>query len=64
MTSRSYSNPPSVLEVQPESLHQRIGLIFGSSEEVERIEAYHREEPHETYRSPLFGKRGLFAVAD
>jgi fructose-1,6-bisphosphatase I/sedoheptulose-1,7-bisphosphatase len=53
-----------VLDVQPESLHQRIGFIFGSSEEVERIEAYYREEPHETYRSPLFGKRGLFAIAD
>jgi hypothetical protein len=26
-----------VLEVQPESLHQRVGFIFGSSEEVERI---------------------------
>jgi fructose-1,6-bisphosphatase I/sedoheptulose-1,7-bisphosphatase len=53
-----------VLDVQPESLHQRIGFIFGSSQEVERIEAYHRDEPLETYRAPLFGKRGLFAVAD
>jgi fructose-1,6-bisphosphatase I / sedoheptulose-1,7-bisphosphatase len=51
-----------VLEVRPESLHQRIGLIFGSAEEVERIETYHREEPADTYQSPLFGKRGLFAT--
>ncbi|MBP6223460.1 MAG: class 1 fructose-bisphosphatase [Rhizobacter sp.] len=53
-----------LLDVQPESLHQRIGFVFGSSDEVERIETYHREEPAETYSSPLFGKRGLFAAAD
>ncbi len=51
-----------MLEVKPESLHQRIGFIFGSSEEVSRIEAYHHEEPQDTYQSPLFGKRGLFAT--
>ncbi len=52
-----------LMQVQPESLHQRIGFVFGSSEEVERIEAYHHEEPQDTYSSPLFGKRGLFAQA-
>ena len=51
-----------MLEVQPEALHQRIGFIFGSSEEVSRIEGYHHEEPQDTYKSPLFGKRGLFAT--
>jgi len=51
-------------EVQPESLHQRIGLVFGSAEEVERIERYHNEVPQDTYRSPLFGSRGLFSTAD
>jgi fructose-1,6-bisphosphatase I/sedoheptulose-1,7-bisphosphatase len=51
-----------MLEVQPDSLHQRIGFIFGSSEEVSRIEGYHHEEPQDTYASPLFGKRGLFAA--
>ena len=49
-----------LLEVQPESLHQRIGLIFGSSDEVDRIQDYHHGEPPDTYSSPLFGKRGLF----
>lgn len=53
-----------LLEVQPQSLHQRIGFVFGSADEVSRIEGYHREEPRETYNSPLFGKRGLFAAAD
>ncbi|WP_298830705.1 class 1 fructose-bisphosphatase [uncultured Piscinibacter sp.] len=51
-----------MLEVQPESIHQRIGFIFGSSEEVSRIEGYHHEEPQDTFKSPLFGKRGLFAT--
>lgn len=51
-----------LMEVQPESLHQRIGFVFGSMEEVSRIEAYHREVPKDSYSSPLFGYRGLFAT--
>jgi fructose-1,6-bisphosphatase I/sedoheptulose-1,7-bisphosphatase len=52
-----------LMAVEPESIHQRIGLVFGSSEEVARVEAYHAEEPQDTYQAPLFGKRGLFANA-
>ena len=52
------------LEVRPEALHQRIGLVFGSADEVERIERYHAAEPPDTYSSPLFGRRGLFAEVD
>ena len=33
-----------LLQTQPEGLHQRIGFVFGSADEVERIEAYHGEE--------------------
>jgi fructose-1,6-bisphosphatase I len=33
-----------MLEVQPTALHQRVPLIFGSRNEVERIERYHREK--------------------
>jgi len=50
-----------LMDTQPESLHQRIGFVFGSKNEVSRIEDYHRDEPHEAYDSPLFGHRGLFA---
>lgn len=32
------------MDVAPESLHQRIGFVFGSRDEVERIERYHRED--------------------
>ncbi len=53
-----------LLDVQPESLHQRIGFVFGSAEEVKRIEGYHHEPPPDTYRSPLFAERGLFASFD
>ena len=53
-----------LMDVQPESLHQRIGFMFGSSQEVDRIVGYHHEEPQDTYTSPLFGRRGLFAQAD
>ncbi len=51
-----------LLEVEPTALHQRIGFVFGSAQEVARIEQYHRDEPLDTYQSPLFGKRGLFAA--
>jgi fructose-1,6-bisphosphatase I / sedoheptulose-1,7-bisphosphatase len=61
---RASSGQQRLMDVQPDALHQRIGFVFGSSEEVERIESYHREEPHDTYSSPLFGKRGLFAQVD
>jgi len=61
---RASTGHARLMEVQPESLHQRIGLVFGSAEEVERIERYHNEAPQDTYRSPLFGSRGLFSTAD
>ncbi len=51
-----------MLQVQPESTHQRIGFVFGSREEVERIEHYHAETPAAAGGSdtPLFNARGLF----
>lgn len=49
-----------MLDVEPEALHQRIGLVFGSINEVERIERYHRENNTRQYDAPLFAARGLF----
>jgi fructose-1,6-bisphosphatase I / sedoheptulose-1,7-bisphosphatase len=49
-----------ILDFAPEALHQRIGLIFGSANEVERIEQYHRDHNQREYDAPLFGARGLF----
>jgi fructose-1,6-bisphosphatase I/sedoheptulose-1,7-bisphosphatase len=52
------------MELEPTSLHQRTGYVFGSSDEVARIERYHHEDPGQAYDSPLFGRRGLFAAPD
>lgn len=57
---RSTSGYHDILDVAPTSLHQRIGLIFGSRNEVDRIEQYHRLYNERQYDAPLFGERGLF----
>lgn len=49
-----------ILDVVPEEFHQRIGFIFGSSEEVRYVEKLHRELPAHDHASPLFQARGLF----
>jgi fructose-1,6-bisphosphatase I / sedoheptulose-1,7-bisphosphatase len=52
-----------VLDLQPESLHQRVPVILGSRNEVERIERYHDEYAKgidRPYNSPLFNERSLF----
>ena len=43
----------------PSDIDQQIGLIFGSREEVNRIEEYHQQTA-DKYDAPLFGDRGLF----
>lgn len=49
-----------ILDIQPSILHQRIPLVFGSRDKVERVARYH-SDPHAIgERSPLFAKRGLF----
>jgi fructose-1,6-bisphosphatase I/sedoheptulose-1,7-bisphosphatase len=60
---RASTGRSPVLSVKPEKLHQRIGLVFGSKNEVERIERYHRECDEGTdkpYSSPLFNERSLY----
>ena len=52
-----------ILDVSPNGLHQRVPLIFGARDEVERIESYHREHGLEDYDAPLFGTRGLFRAS-
>ncbi len=52
-----------VLDIQPSSLHQRAPLIFGSRNEVARIERYHREQAGgqgPAFDDSLFGQRSLF----
>ena len=50
----------AILDQVPDDLHQRVPLIFGAWEEVERIERY-LNDPHSMGdHAPLFGRRGLF----
>ena len=59
---RASTGSVPMLGVQPASLHQRIGLVFGSKNEVERIERYHAEPHHKEPDNPLFHERSLFRV--
>jgi fructose-1,6-bisphosphatase I/sedoheptulose-1,7-bisphosphatase/fructose-1,6-bisphosphatase I len=52
-----------VMDVVPDSLHQRVPLVLGSLEEIERIERYHAEHDQGLdlpFSSPLFRERSLF----
>ncbi|MEY2777798.1 MAG: hypothetical protein RLY30_1896 [Pseudomonadota bacterium] len=52
-----------ILEVQPEQVHQRIPVIVGSRNEVERLQRYHLEHDRgedQKYSSPLFKERSLY----
>ncbi len=57
---RASTGRQPMLGVVPTDLHQRIGLVFGSKDEVERIERYHREPATKERGNPLFAERGLF----
>jgi fructose-1,6-bisphosphatase I/sedoheptulose-1,7-bisphosphatase/fructose-1,6-bisphosphatase I len=49
--------------VVPDALHQRVPVILGSREEVERLERYHHEYDtgaDRPFASPLFAERSLF----
>lgn len=52
-----------ILDVMPGELHQRIPVILGSKNEVERIQQYHHQYDigdDQPYRSPLFNDRSLY----
>jgi fructose-1,6-bisphosphatase I/sedoheptulose-1,7-bisphosphatase len=57
---RASTGRQAVLDLNPTSLHQRIGLVFGSKNEVERIERYHHDSQTRESISPLFAERSLF----
>jgi fructose-1,6-bisphosphatase I/sedoheptulose-1,7-bisphosphatase len=58
---RASSGRQPMLGVRPTALHQRIGLVFGSRHEVERLERYHHETlAPEEGGTPLFAERTLF----
>ena len=57
---RASTGRQPTLGVKPAALHQRIGLVFGSRHEVERIERYHHETLAPEADAPLFAQRSLF----
>ena len=59
---RASTGRQPMLGVRPAALHQRIGLVFGSKNEVDRIERYHHEPANTEGVNPLFAERGLFRV--
>jgi fructose-1,6-bisphosphatase len=55
-----------ILEVRPETLHQRVPVILGSRDEVARLERYHAEYDRgedQPFSSPLFNTRSLYRNA-
>lgn len=56
---RASTGRPPLLGLTPSSLHQRVGLVFGSREEVDRVERYHHDARPDL-PSPLFHEHGLF----
>jgi fructose-1,6-bisphosphatase I/sedoheptulose-1,7-bisphosphatase len=57
---RASTGREPILDVAPQSLHQRIGFVFGARAEVERIELYHARHNEFEFEAPLFASRGLF----
>ena len=57
---RASTGRQPMLGVKPGALHQRVGLVFGSREEVELIERYHHEPLAREVGTPLFAERSLF----
>jgi fructose-1,6-bisphosphatase I / sedoheptulose-1,7-bisphosphatase len=60
---RATTGSQPLMELEPEALHQRVPLILGSRNEVERIERYHadyRSGADRPFVSPLFNERSLF----
>ena len=61
---RASTGRERVLVLEPTSIHERVPLILGSKNEVERIERYHREfdaGTDEAFASPLFSSKSLFS---
>ena len=49
----------ALLDIVPDTLHQKVPVILGSMSEVQRIVRYHAD-PHENTHWPLFKERSLF----
>lgn len=60
---RGSTGRQGLLDVVPTELHQRVPIIIGSRNEVERVERYHAAHDNgedQPFESPLFKERSLF----
>jgi fructose-1,6-bisphosphatase I/sedoheptulose-1,7-bisphosphatase len=60
---RASTGRARIMALEPSDLHQRVPLIFGSAEEVDLIERYHRQPTAgaaEGFDASLFNARSLF----
>ena len=51
-----------ILDLVPEQFHERVPLVFGARDKVERVVRYHTGHHAIGERQPLFARRGLFRV--
>lgn len=42
----AHTGTDTIMDIQPNALHQRVPVIMGSAEEVERLIRYHQEAGH------------------
>ncbi|RTL31133.1 MAG: class 1 fructose-bisphosphatase [Burkholderiales bacterium] len=56
---RAVNGTHDLLEQVPDTLHQRVPVILGSRDEIDRIVSYHAD-PHENVSWQLFKTRSLF----
>jgi len=57
---RASTGTTRIFDIRQTASSSRPALIFGSVEEVERLEAYHSGHFAGSYDAPLFAERGLF----
>ncbi|MDE2595093.1 MAG: class 1 fructose-bisphosphatase, partial [Burkholderiales bacterium] len=56
---RAVNGTSELLDLLPDVLHQKVPVILGSRDEVDRIVSYHAD-PHENVSWQLFKTRSLF----
>jgi fructose-1,6-bisphosphatase I len=57
---KAFDGRTRILDLIPTEIHQRVPLMFGSADEVDRIARYKSDPNLVVARAPLFHRRGLF----
>lgn len=59
---KAFDGRTRILDLVPTAIHQRVPLMFGSADEVDRIARYVANPDFIVPRAPLFHRRGLFKL--